>query len=205
MDIATSERVMTDRMSGEKFRAFQQRRPDHERWELIAGIPMMMPPPTMIHNHVAQNFSQLLNNALIQHDPSRVAFQRMGIDLGSGDYRPEPDVAVVDVNYESAKSFATRCYLLAEIVSSSDLAQFPETRHPWIEVKRDLYMKHPPCEAVLVIQQSWIEVHLDVRTDSGWRSETLKGADTELVLPSFGLRRQLGDLYAGTALRPRVI
>ncbi len=79
MDIATPERVMTDRMSGEKFSAFQQRRPDHERWELIAGIPMMMPPPTLIHNHIAENLSQLLNRVLLLHDPSGVAFQRMGI------------------------------------------------------------------------------------------------------------------------------
>ena len=204
MEIATSERVMTDRMSGEKFRAFQQRRPEHERWELIAGVPMMMPPPTMVHNLIASNLQFALNGALARHDPTRIAVQRNGIELGTGDYRPEPDVAVVDAGFDAERSFVDRCYLLAEIVSSSDLVQFPETRRPWIEVKRDLYMKHTPCEAVFVIQQSWIEVHLDVRTEQGWRSETLKGADAELVLPSFGLHCQLGDLYAGTPLRPRV-
>jgi len=30
-----------------EFRAFQNRRPDHERWELLVGVPMMMTPPTI--------------------------------------------------------------------------------------------------------------------------------------------------------------
>ena len=57
MGIAIPDYAMTDRMSGERFRTFQARRPDHERWELIAGIPMMMPPPTLIHNHIAGNLA----------------------------------------------------------------------------------------------------------------------------------------------------
>ena len=205
MDIVASERAMTDRMSGEKFRAFQQRRPDHERWELIAGIPMMMPLPTLIHNHIASNLAQLLNSALSNHNAPRIAVQRSGIELGTGDYRPEPDVVVLDADYEAEQSFVDRCYLLAEVVSSSDLVQFPQSKRPWIEVKRELYMKHAPCEAVLVIQQSWIEVHLDVRTESGWRSEKLEGADVPLVLPSFGVQCRVGHLYTGTPLLPRVV
>ena len=33
------------RMSGTEFRSFQTKRPDHERWELIEGVPVMMTPP----------------------------------------------------------------------------------------------------------------------------------------------------------------
>ena len=49
MGIAIPDYAVTDRKSGERFRAFQARRPDHERWELSAGIRLMMPPPTIIH------------------------------------------------------------------------------------------------------------------------------------------------------------
>jgi hypothetical protein len=34
-------------MSGAEFRAFQAGRPDHERWELIGGVAMMMAPSTI--------------------------------------------------------------------------------------------------------------------------------------------------------------
>jgi Uma2 family endonuclease len=205
MDIATPARVMTDLMSGERFRGFQQRRPGHERWELIAGVPVMMPPPTIIQNHIASNLVHLLNGALTGQSPPRIAVQRSGIELGTGDYRPEPDVVVLDAGYGVEQSFVHRCYLLAEVVSSSDHVQFPQSRRPWIEVKRDLYMQHTPCEAVVVIQQSWIEVHVDVRTGSGWQSETLVDADAKLELPSFGVHSRVGDLYAGTPLLPRVV
>lgn len=113
------------RMSGERFRAFQERRPDHERWELIAGVPMMMTPPTIAHNHIWGNLERLLNDALAGHDQGRIAMQRPGIELGSGEFRPEPDVAVIDADYEPGQRFVDRAYLLAEIISSTDGTRCP--------------------------------------------------------------------------------
>jgi hypothetical protein len=55
------------RMSGTEFRAFQDKRPDHERWELLGGVPMMMTPATL--SQIATNLQMLLNAALEQHAP----------------------------------------------------------------------------------------------------------------------------------------
>ena len=66
----------TGRMSGAEFRVFQDARPDHERWELVAGVPMMMTPPTIAHNHIAGNLERLLNSCLERYAPSLVATQR---------------------------------------------------------------------------------------------------------------------------------
>jgi Uma2 family endonuclease len=203
MGIAVSDNAL-ERMSGADFRAFQEGRPDHERWELIAGVPMMMPTPSIAHNRIASNLERLLNDALARHDRSRLATQRLGIEIGSGDYRPEPDVAVIDADYAAEQWLVERCYLLAEIVSRSDEVRYPDTKKRWIEIKRDIYLAHPPCEAVLIIAQDRIEVGVDVRTPSGWRSETLAGADARLVLPTFGLTCLVGDLYDSTPLLPRV-
>jgi hypothetical protein len=49
-----------------------------------------------------------------------MAVQRPGIELGSGDYRPEPDVGVIDADYGENQRFVERAYLLAEIVAGSD-------------------------------------------------------------------------------------
>jgi Uma2 family endonuclease len=189
-------------MSAERFRAFQNSRPDHERWELIAGVPMMMAPPTIAHNRIAGNLGRLLNDALATHDAARLAMQRPGVELSSRDYRPEPDVGVIDADYEANQRFVDRAYLLAEVVSDTDELTVPETDATWIDVKRNIYLAHPACEAVLIIEQDRMEVRADVKTDKGWTSQKLGPADT-LRLPGLGLTCAVAHLYKGTPLQPR--
>jgi Uma2 family endonuclease len=203
MGVEVAKSPLLGRMSEPAFRAFQARRPDHERWELIGGAPMMMTPPTIAHGRIAGNLERLLNEVLARHDPSRMANQRPGVELGSGDYKPEPDVGVIDADYEAGLRFVERAYLLAEVVSSTDNFMVPGTNEPWIGVKRRIYLEHEPCEAVLMIEQDRIEVRVDLKTVAGWQSATLDGPGSELVLPSFGLRCLVADLYEGTPLHPR--
>ena len=202
MGIELKEPARTGRMSAERFRTFQEGRPDHERWELIAGVPMMMTPPTIAHNRIAGNLERLLNDALVAHDPSRIAMQRPGLELATGEFRPEPDVAVIEADYEPGQRFVERAYLLAEIVSATDSMRVPDTDSRWIDVKRSIYLGHPACEAVLIVEQDRMEVRLDARTQTGWSSQTLGPAD-DLKLPAFGLRCAVADIYEGTPLRPR--
>src|SRR6516164_408420 len=67
MGVAAQRPGRAGRMSAQQFRTFQDGRPDHERWELIAGVPMMMAPPTIAHNRIASNLERLLNDALASH------------------------------------------------------------------------------------------------------------------------------------------
>jgi Uma2 family endonuclease len=204
MGVTISE-TFAGRMSGSEFRSFQERREDRERWELVAGVPMMIIPPTIAHNRIASNLERLLNDALVLHDPSRMAVQRPGIELGSGDYRPEPDVGVIDADYDENQRFVVRAYLRVEIVSGSDDVPVPGAQERWIDVKREIYLAHEACEALLIVQQGRIEAQLDVRTPSGWRSATISGPSTELNLPPFGVRCLLAQLYEGTPLQPRAV
>jgi Uma2 family endonuclease len=193
----------TGRMSGAEVRAFQETRPEHERWELVAGVPMMMTPPTIAHQRIAGNLERLLNDCLERHVPSMVATQRPGLDLASGDYRPEPDVGVIDADYAPDQHYVEKAYLLAEVVSSTDHVGVPGSTSRWIDVKRDLYRSHQHCEAVLIIEQDRMEVGIDLRTPSGWESSVASGAGAEIVIPEFGFRCFVGDLYEGTPLAPR--
>jgi Uma2 family endonuclease len=203
MQIAVDER-RTGRMSAAEFRAFQARRPDHERWELLGGVAMMMTPPTIAHNQIASNLERLLNEGLGHHAPSLLATQRPGLDLGEGDYRPEPDVGIIDADYDAGQRFVDKAYLLAEVVSDTDEVIVPGTDRRWIDVKRDLYRSHPHCEAVLVIAQDRMEeVRLDLKTEAGWTSSVLQGDGAELSIPAFGFRCLLGLLYEKTPLQPR--
>ena len=43
----------TPQLTMEQFHAFRDERPKEEKWELIDGVPMMMPPPTLVHQRIA--------------------------------------------------------------------------------------------------------------------------------------------------------
>jgi Uma2 family endonuclease len=205
MDLAMQFAVQGNRsgMSDAEFRAFQARRPDHERWELVGGVAMMMTPPTIAHNQIASNLERLLNEALGRVAPSLLAAQRPVLDLGEGDYRPEPDVGVIDADYDAGQRFVERAYLLAEVISDTDEVLVPGTDRRWIDVKRDLYRSHPQCKAVLVVAHDRMEVALDLKAETGWTSQILQGGDAALSIPAFGLRCAVADLYARTPLQQR--
>ncbi|MGH8735733.1 MAG: hypothetical protein ACREVB_18765, partial [Burkholderiales bacterium] len=100
------------------------------------------------------------------------------------DASENPDVRYVD-----------RLYLAAEITSPSDRIH--------VERKRGVYKLHETCACILTVQQDWIEVRVDRRTEHGWSEEVLSKPDDFLILPEFGLQCQLSHVYRGTALQPR--
>lgn len=203
------------RMSGPEFRAFQAERPDHERWELIEGIPVMMTLPLMEHNVIAINLQTLLNAALQDHDGTRYAVQRPGIEFPwpravlaemdrTGTYRPEPDVAVVDYDaVVEGERFTDAAYLLAEVISSTDEDLTPVSGARWIDVKVRLYQAHAPCEVILVAEQERVHVTVHMRESGGWTHRMLAGLDDDLVIPSAGLACRVADLYRDTRWHPR--
>jgi Uma2 family endonuclease len=182
------------RMSVELFRGFVESRPDEEHWELINGVAMMMTPATRAHQRIASNLEDLLNDALENHAPTLVAYQRLGVNIGPDvqDYDPEPDVTVVDAECEDER-YSDRFYLAAEVVSSSDRS--------YVESKREIYKLHEFCTCILTVQQDRFEIRVDLRT--GWSEQVLKKPDDILALPDFGLRCKVADLYRRTRLVPR--
>ena len=199
----------THRMTGAQFRSFLATSPDHERWELVKGVPIMMVPPTISHQRIAGNLERLLNDALAKHDPTRIAVHESGVELGDAalapvgeDYRPEPDVMVIDADYEPRQRFVDRAYVIAEVVSDTDNEPVPREKEPWIAIKRRLYLAHAPCEAVVLIDPYRVDVRIDLRTKDGWTAGRLTSLDERLTIPSCGLQCLVSDVYNGTP-RPR--
>jgi Uma2 family endonuclease len=197
--MASTAQLTLPRMSRTQFRAFIEDKPDHERWELIDGVPVMMAPPTLAHQRIAGNLQLLLNAALERHNPDLIVLQRSGVEIGPeiDNYDPEPDILVIeaDAGEEPGKRYADRFYLAAEIVSASDSA--------FVKKKCEAYRLHKTCTCILIAEQDRIEVRVELRSDGDWTNRTLKRPDDLLVLPDFGLRCKLSDLYRGTPLRPR--
>ncbi len=179
-------------LSVASFRTWLASRPDEEHWELIEGVPMMMTPPNRRHQRIASNLEALLNAALRHHNPLLAAYHDIGVNVVSAvPYDPEPDVAVIREDENPDPRYVERFYLVAEVLSESDKGV--------IESKRDIYRAHPSCTCILLVRQDRMEIVMDRRTDDGWRSQTLNGAD-ELALPDFGLVCPVSDVYRDTPL-----
>jgi hypothetical protein len=127
------------------------------------------------------------------------------IEFTSGDYRPQADVGIIDIDYEAGQRFVEKAYLLAEVSSEADEVVVPGTDQKWVDVKREIYRSHGHCEAVLVVAQDRMEVEMNLKTETGWKSWVVTGGDAEVAIPAFGFWCVVGDLYEGTPLKPRVI
>ncbi len=206
MGIAVMQGRTSRQMSAEEFRDFQERRPDHERWELLAGVPVMMTPPWLSHNRIGSNLERVLNDNFDQYGQPLMAIQRSGFKsfvLDGRIYEPEPDVAVIDANYQQGQRHFDRAYLLAEVVSSSDQIGVPGTGREWIDVKCELYRSHPSCVALLVVAQEHMAVQVELRGDQGWTATVLTEPDDEIVIEELKFRCRVDALYDGTPLNPR--
>jgi Uma2 family endonuclease len=180
------------KFSVEEFFALIESRPDEERWQLIDGVAMMMPPPTRVHQQIASNLAFELNTHFRTRRIELSALQEVGLLVPEAElFRPEADVAVFDAmaDYES---YADKFYGVAEILSDSNTDKD-------IAVKRQRYLQHPDNLYFLLIEQKRVRAELFARA-AGWQPAILEGLDARLELPAFGFGIALGALYRGTPL-----
>jgi Uma2 family endonuclease len=104
-----------------QFHAFRDERPKEEKWELIDGVPMVMPPPTVVHIRIARNLEALINARLEGVKPEWQADREVGVWLKDDEkYNPEPDVTVIDTAVALGQIYVQRFYFVAEVLSESD-------------------------------------------------------------------------------------
>ena len=185
---------LSPKLTVEEFLAFYETRPDEEQWQLVDGVAIRMTPPFATHQIIAANLQELLNATLAKEGARRRAFQRMGIELlpQFPNYRPEPDVVVIDLPLPSEQRYVNRFYLAAEILSDSDDER--------IDLKRSFYRAHEHNRAILLIRQDAFAIELDRRMGDGWRTEPLSGPEASLRLEEFGLVCPLSEIYRDTPL-----
>ncbi len=180
------------KLTVDKFLAFYETRPDEEQWQLVDGTAILMTPPFLMHQRLASNLQSLLNDALAIHAPHLRAEQRIGIELMPQFpfYRPEPDVAVIDVKFPPGRRYVDRFYLVAEVLSDSDDER--------IDLKREFYRAHEHNQAILLVSQDKQELEIQIRRDRAWVTDVLSGPDRTLSLPDFGLTCRVEDVYRDT-------
>ena len=177
----------------EQFHALRDERPKEEKWELIDGVAVMMPPPSLVHQRISSQIFVMLNSRLKKVKPEWRADIEIGVLLPKDEkFNPEPDVTVIDTDVELEQLYATRFYFVAEVLSTSD-------RKGVLAAKLGYYQAHPNCVGVLFVRQDRIEAELHVRQE-GWSSRTLAARDDRIDIPVIGDIGRLADLYQFTPL-----
>jgi Uma2 family endonuclease len=150
----------------EQFHAFRDERPKEEKWELIDGVPMMMPPPTLMHQRIAGNLEVMFNSVLSRVRPEWRADREIGVLLPDEEkYNPEPDVTVIDAEIGLDQVYGERFYFVAEVLSEGNRPELRAgTDKPQVlAAKISYYQQHEYCRGVLVVRQDRIEAELHVR------------------------------------------
>ena len=181
------------------FRAFLDGRPSEERWELIEGYPMQSAAPRIGHQRIASNFERHLNQALRARKPEWRADREIGIEVAEeSNWRPEPEVTVIDRNVDPDQTYADRFYLVMEVPSQSDRG--------WaLEGKVAFYRRHPSNRFIVIVDQDKVEVTLHRRSRSDrWTAETLRAPDEPMILGELGAICTVGDLYENTRFDPEL-
>jgi len=186
--------VRTDgKFTVEEYLAFIESRPDDERWQLIDGVAMMMPPPTVPHQIIAGNLAWELNALFRRQRRKLLAVQEVGLMVPSiANFRARVDMAVLDKPFRLKVPYADRFYLVMEVLPDSSTDKD-------IAAKSRCYIQHPQNLYYLLVDQDEASVEIRARAQ-GWELAELKGLDAILELPEWGFRISLADLYDGMAL-----
>lgn len=182
-------------MDVDEFMALLETRPDGERWDLIEGVAVMMAPPSVAHQRIAYNLCSLLISAFTARGLDLFAYLGIGVRTpGVTNFQPAPDVAVLP-GVAGYDLYSERFQLVAEILSPSN------TRRE-IDLKLRRYREAPENLYSLVIEprEFLVEVYAKSRK---WEPAILRQPDEPIVMPEFGLRCRVGDLYRGTPLDPQ--
>ena len=181
------------KMDLDVFQAFYNSRPKEEKWELIEGSPVMMPPPSLVHQRICRNLETLMNAHLEKVGQPWRADREIGVLLPKDEkYNPEPDVTVIGQDVELGQIYAEKFYFVAEVLSPNDKA--------WVlKSKLGYYQAHENCLAVLFVRQDQIGADLYLRSN-GWKKQSLRAAIDRLSVQGIGDIGALGALYRDTPL-----
>jgi Uma2 family endonuclease len=180
----------------EDYLAFLETRPDEERWQLIDGEAIMMPPPTLRHQDITTNIIFELKGHFRTSKLPYKALHEVGLIVPTVKlFRPECDVAVVDATADFDTSWADRFFLATEILSDSNTKSE-------IAIKLQSYQQQPANQYSLIVSQTEMRVEVYARA-AEWHRVELTGPDAVLELPLFGLSLTLADIYRDVPL-PKV-
>jgi Uma2 family endonuclease len=183
----------TGPMTVDEFHAFVDTRPDHEKWELIAGEPILNAAPSPLHQWIVMNVAFTL---MARQRESRAPWKVLP-DLGvrvSEKNRPQPDVLVFPSEHHRPEGPRDRddVIVLFEVLS-------PSTEDRDLGWKRNAYAGLASLTHYIVISQDAVEVIVFARDDD-FKGRKFKSLDETIELRSLGVSLPVAEIYRDTGL-----
>ena len=150
----SGNRALSGNMQVGEYLKFLKSRPKEERWHLVEGVPIMMTPPTLVHQLISLNLCYRLKEALERKGLDLVVVNESGVRVrGVAHFLPRPDVIVMP-EVTDYQVYAERFLAVAEVLSPSNTKSL-------IAQKIRRYKEHPDHLYCLVIdsRRTWMQIH----------------------------------------------
>ena len=182
----------------EQFHAFRDERPKEEKWELIDGVPMMMPPPTLMHQRIAANLDRMLNAHLETVKPDWRADREVGVWLEG-----RREVQSRARRHRHRRCHCHRPDLRRALLfrSGSSLRQRPQ-RGAGGEAR---LLPAARAQSLRAVRPPGPHRRRSARPDrvtAAGSGQTLSKPEAPLTFPAIGTIGRLGELYKFTPLDP---
>lgn len=179
-----------DRMTVEEFLGWDSG--DGSAYELYAGQPVAMAPPSTAHSILTSNLARHLGNALDGRHHCTVRSEA-GIIAGMGMSWYQADLAVTCYPHRAEQREVIEPRLIVEVLS-------PSSEDEDRKVKLPAYRTIPSVEEVVLVDPRRIYCEVHRRRDDVWVHELLVDASERLRLTSVGLDMPLSETYANIDL-----
>jgi Uma2 family endonuclease len=183
-------------MTAEEFFAFTATRPDEEKWELIAGEPLLNASASRLHQRIVKNLLiSLTRSEQQQRLRGPLAWEVLpGIGVRpSLQNVPMPDVLIRP--FDDLHGVECSDMIVAFEVLS------PSTADLDLRWKRRAYAELPSLQHYVVIAQDVVEIVAYDRA-RGFAERRLEQMEAVLDLAALSLAVPLAEIYQDTGLRP---
>jgi Uma2 family endonuclease len=177
-------------MNVEQFFAFAATRPDHEKWELIDGEPVLHATPLSRHQVIVANVIYCLQAIRRERRPTWTAIPGIGVRVSSTSLA-EPDVLIRPAMPRVGRE-CDAPIVAVEVLSDSTV----DRDLGW---KRKAYARLPSLMYYVVIAQDAVEVVVHARA-SNFAEQRLESLAATLDLPALGISLPLAEIYEDTDL-----
>jgi Uma2 family endonuclease len=186
--------IDTGPMTVEEFYAFTDTRPDEEKWELIAGEPILNPAPSQMHQLIIKNVIVALTIRERDLNAPWIVLPELGVRVSDKD-RPEPDILVIPFHHHSLdpqKRDVSAVIVAFEVLS-------PSTKGRDLRWKRTAYTSLPSLTHYIVIAQDAVDVVVFARDDD-FAEKRIRSIDKMIELRSLGISLPVAEIYRDTGL-----
>jgi Uma2 family endonuclease len=186
--------IDTGPMTVEEFYTFTDTRPDEEKWELIAGEPILNAAPSQMHQLIIKNVIVALTIRERELNAPWMVLPELGVRVSNKD-RPEPDILVIPFHHRSLDPHGRD--VSAVIVAFEVLS--PSTEGRDLRWKRNAYTSLASLTHYIVTAQDAFDVIVFAR-DNGFAEQRIRSIDKVIELRSLGISLPVAEIYRDTGL-----